>query len=116
VPAIAPAQQTFFAYLGIRDLIAKNPDLKAAVNRKAMSWLTTHHAPFVSTFVGLGRIFDEGSAHNLDRLLKMIGRNLTQLGRDAVRQRKEQFIALEQAAAFVEGKKRHHRRGRPPAP
>ena len=116
MPAIAPAQQTFFAYLGIRDLIAKNPDLKAAVNRKAMSWLTTHHAPFASTFVGLGRIFDEGSAHNLDRLLKMIGRNLTQLGRDALRQLKEQFIALEQAAAFVEGKKRHHRRGRPPAP
>ncbi len=83
------AQQTFFAYLGIRDLIAKNPDMHAAVNRNAMFWLTTHRALFVSAFVGLGRIFDQESAHNLDRLLTMVGRNLTQLGRDALRQRKE---------------------------
>jgi hypothetical protein len=98
------AQQTFFAYLGIRDLIAKNPDVYAAVNRNAMFWLTTHRALFVSTFVGLGRIFDQESAHNLDRLLTMIGRNLIQLSRDALRQRKEQLITPEQAAAYVDDK------------
>lgn len=98
------AQQTFFAYLGIRDLIAKNPDVHAAFMHNAMFWLTTHRALSVSTFVGLGRIFDQKSAHNLDHLLTMVGRNLTQLGRDALRQRKEQFVTPEQAAEYVDDK------------
>ena len=53
------AQQTFFAYLGIRDLLAKRLDVLAAVNRNSMFWLTTNHALFVSTFIWLGRIFDQ---------------------------------------------------------
>jgi hypothetical protein len=43
------AQQTFFAYLGIRDLLAERPDVLAAVNRNSMFWLTTNHALLVST-------------------------------------------------------------------
>jgi hypothetical protein len=34
----------------------------------------------------------------------MVGRNLTQLGRDALRQSKEQFITPEQAAEYVDDK------------
>jgi len=98
------AQQTFFAYIGIRDLIARRPDVHAAINRNAMFWLTTHRALFVSTFVGLGRIFDQDSAHNLDRLLSIVGRNIPELGRDALRQRKEQVISAEQAAEYVKEK------------
>jgi hypothetical protein len=98
------AQQTFFAYIGIRDLIARRPDVHAAINRNAMFWLTTHRALFVSTFVGLGRIFDQDSAHNLDRLLSIVGRNIPELGRDALRQRKEQVINAEQAAEYVKEK------------
>jgi AbiU2 len=98
------AQQTFFAYIGIRDLIARRPDVHAAINRNAMFWLTMHRALFVSTFVGLGRIFDQDSAHNLDRLLSIVGRNIPELGRDALRQRKEQVISAEQAAEYVKGK------------
>jgi AbiU2 len=98
------AQQTFFAYIGIRDLIARRPDVHAAINHNAMFWLTTHRALFVSTFVGLGRIFDQDSAHNLDRLLSIVGRNIPELGRDALRQRKEQVISAEQAAEYVKEK------------
>jgi hypothetical protein len=98
------AQQTFFAYIGIRDLIARRPDVHAAINRNAMFWLTTHRALFVSTFVGLGRIFDQDSAHNLDRLLSIVGRNIPELGRDALRQRKEQVISAEQAAEYIKEK------------
>ena len=36
------AQQTFFAYIGIRDLLSKRPDVLAAVNRNSMFWLTTN--------------------------------------------------------------------------
>jgi AbiU2 len=99
-----PAQQAFFAYLGMRDLIAQRPDVHAMINRNSMFWLTTHRALFVSTFIGLGRIFDQRSAHNLDRLLGMVGQNLPQVGKDALRQRKEAMISAEQAAAYVDGK------------
>src|SRR4051812_21401700 len=83
------AQQTFFAYLGIRDLLVKRPDVLTKVNENSMFWLTTNHALFVSTFIGLGRIFDQKSAHNVDLLLKAIEQNLPLLGRDALRKRKE---------------------------
>jgi hypothetical protein len=95
------AQQMFFAYLGIRDLTARRPDVLAAVNRNPMFWLTTHRALFVSTFIGLGRMFDQDSAHNLDRLLAMVGRNLPELGRDALRRRKEEYITPDRAAEYV---------------
>lgn len=98
------AQQTFFAYLGVREIIARRPEVLAAVNRNAMFWLTAHHAMFVATFVGLGRIFDQDSAHNLDRLLNMVGRNLPQLGKEALRQRKADVITPEQAVEYVDGK------------
>jgi AbiU2 len=99
------AQQTFFAYLGIRDLLAKRPDVLAAVNRNSMFWLTTNHALFVSTFIWLGRIFDQKSAHNIDFLLKAVEQNLPELGRDALRKRKEEVITPQQAADYV--KDRH---------
>jgi len=50
------AQQVFFAYLGVRDLIARRPEGHAAVNRNAMFWLTAHHAILVSSLIGLGRL------------------------------------------------------------
>ena len=99
-----PAQQAFFAYLGVRDLIAQRPDVHAAVNRNAMFWLTTHRAMFVSTFVGLGRrIFDQ-SAHE--------SRSAARHGRPqsaGARQRRPApaqgaVISAEQAAEYVEGK------------
>jgi hypothetical protein len=99
------AQQTFFAYLGIRDLLVKRPDVLAAVNRNSMFWLTTNHALFVSTFIWLGRIFDQKSAHNIDLLLKAVEQNLPELGRDALRKRKEEVITPQQAADYV--KDRH---------
>lgn len=98
------AQQTFFAYLGVRDLIADRPDVHAAINRNPMFWLTAHQAMLVSSLIGLGRIFDQDSAHNLDQLLTMAGRNLETLGRDALRRRKETVIPPEQAADYVKEK------------
>jgi AbiU2 len=98
------AQQFFFAYLGVRDLAAKRSDVLAAVNRNSMFWLTTHHAMFVSTFIWLGRMFDQRSAHNLDLLLKMVERNLPTLNRDALRERKAKVITPEQAAEYVASK------------
>ncbi len=95
------AQQSFFAYLGVRSLLAQRSDLLAEVNRNAMYWITSQHALLVNSFIALGRIFDQGSAHNIDRLLKLVETNLALLDQDALRQRKEQVISAEQAAAYV---------------
>lgn len=98
------AQQAFFAYIGIRTLLAKNQDVLDDVNRRWLFWVTTHHSLLVASFVGLGRIFDQDSAHNLGRLLNMIGDNLDQLSREALRRRKEEVIPPEQAADYVKEK------------
>ena len=96
------AQQVFFAYLGVRDLIARRPEVHAAVNRNAMFWLTAHHAMLVSSLIGLGRIFDQDSAHNLDRLLAMTGRNLDTLGLDALPT--DVLVAIDDAALKAQPK------------
>jgi hypothetical protein len=88
----------------VRDLIAGRPDVHAAINRNAMFWLTAHQAMLVSSLIGLGRIFDQDSAHNLDRLLAMTGRNLETLGRDSLRRRKEAVITPEPVADYVKEK------------
>lgn len=98
------AQQTFFAWLGMRDLLAKRPDVLAAVNRNSMFWLTTNYSLFVSTFIWLGRIFDQNSAHNVDLLLKAVELNLPELSRAALQKRKEEVITPAQAAEYVKQK------------
>jgi hypothetical protein len=98
------AQQFFFAYLGVRDLTAKRLDVLAAVNRNPMFWKTTHYSMFVSTFIWLGRMFDQQSAHNVNLLLRMVERNLPTLNRDALRDRKAKVIRPDQAAKYVASK------------
>jgi hypothetical protein len=98
------AQQTFFAYLGIRDLLVKRKDVLDVVNDNAMFWLTTNHSLFVGTFIWLGRIFDTNSAHNIGLLLKAVEENLSELDREALRKRKEEFITPQEAADYVKEK------------
>jgi hypothetical protein len=98
------AQQFLFAYLGIRAITAERPDVLAAVNRTAMFWITSRESLLISTFIWLGRVFDQRSAHNVDLLLKMVERNLPALNREALRQRKEKVITPEQAAEYVKQK------------
>jgi hypothetical protein len=95
------AQQSLFAYLGVRTLLAERPDLVDMVNRNSMYWITSQHALLVNAFIALGRVFDQTSNHNIDLLLKMVETNLAMLNRDALRERKEQVISADQAAEYV---------------
>jgi hypothetical protein len=95
------AQQYLFAYLLIRALLAERTDVLAMVNRNSMYWITSHQALLVTAFTMLGRISDQRSEHNVDLLFKMVERNLPTLNRDALRERKEQVIPPDQAAAYV---------------
>jgi HEPN superfamily AbiU2-like protein len=98
------AQQFLFAYLGIRAITAERPDVLAAVNRNPMFWISSKESLLISTFIWLGRVFDQRSAHNLNLLLRMVERNLPVLNRDALRERKARVITPEQAAEYVKEK------------
>jgi ACT domain-containing protein len=66
------AQQYFFSYLSIRDLAGKNDDVLNVINTTPLFWVTVHHAMLLSAFVALGRIFDQNSRHNIDRLISEV--------------------------------------------
>jgi hypothetical protein len=65
------AQQYFFAYLAIRDLAAREEAILHFMNDTPLFWITAHHALLLGAFVALGRVFDQNSHHNVDRLLKV---------------------------------------------
>ena len=98
------AQQSFFAYIGVRDLIAQRADVHRLVNRNSMFWITTHHALMVSFFMAVGRIFDPASKHNVGRLMRAVENNRPLFTREALRQRKKPLLLPGQADEYVDGK------------
>jgi hypothetical protein len=98
------AQQAFFCWLSFRNQLASDRDVHRAVNVTPLFWRTAHHAMLLSSFITLGRTFDQDSHHNLDRLVDIFARDVPAFSRDALRQRKEQVISAEEAARYVEGK------------
>jgi AbiU2 len=96
------AQQYFFSYLSIRDLTGRNHDVLRTINTTPLFWITTHHAMLLATFVALGRIFDQNSKHNIDRLIS-VGQESCGLFSKAALQARKQSDGLteQQAASYV---------------
>lgn len=96
------AQQHFFAYLSVREHAASDIEVLRAMNTAALFWLTTHHALLVSTFIALGRIFDQNSAHNIDSLMALASKNLSAFSKPALAKRKEKAgLTKGEVAAYV---------------
>jgi hypothetical protein len=99
------AQQFFFSYLSVRSMAANNSDVLRTMNENPLFWITTHYSMLVAAFVTLGRIFDQESKHNLDRLMNVASKNLSVFSLDALRARKEEAkITSAEAAQYVIGK------------
>jgi hypothetical protein len=100
------AQQYFFCYLSVRSLAAKNADVLTAMNTAPLFWITTHHATLLSAIVALGRIFDQASKDNIDKLMSIVSKDLTVFSKAALAARKESGSGLtkEQAANYVADK------------
>jgi HEPN superfamily AbiU2-like protein len=99
------AQQFFFAYLSVRTLAGGNPDVRRMINTNSLFWVTVHYAMLVAAFVALGRIFDQDSKHNIDRLMGVASKDLSIFSLDALRARKEALnVTPEGAAEYVVGK------------
>jgi hypothetical protein len=80
--------QFLASYLTIRDVIGRDRSVHAALNRSALYWATTLGALQQSAIITLGRIFDQGSDHNIDRLMNLAQATPGPFSKDALRARK----------------------------
>lgn len=96
------AQQMFFAWLSLRTTAASNADVLRMLNTAPLFWINAQHSMLVTAFVTLGRIFDQESKHNVDRLMAIVSENLSIFSIDALRARKvADGISTEDAARYI---------------
>jgi hypothetical protein len=99
------AQQMFFAWLSLRATAASNADVLRMLNKTPLFWINAQHSMLVTAFVTLGRIFDQESKHNVDRLMGIVSQNLSIFSIDALRARKvADGIGVKDAARYIVGK------------
>lgn len=83
------AAQCFYGTQAINELALRLRRVHQALNRNGMFWSTTAGAMQVAAFMAIGRVFDQGSLHNVDRLLKLAQSEPSLFSRDALRRRKQ---------------------------
>jgi hypothetical protein len=70
------ATQFFYAYLAIHATAAEHESVQTLLNQAPLFWNTALAALQTGSLIALGRVFDQGSAHNLDRLVRIAQQNL----------------------------------------
>ena len=96
------AQQCFFAYLSVQNTAAENSNVLQMINRNPLFWKTANHAMLLSTFVALGRIFDQSSPRNIDALMSATIADIHEFSSAALRARKiANGLSAQDAAEFV---------------
>lgn len=83
------AAQFFYAYLTVHAVAADHKSVYQLLNRSALFWNTALGALQTATFITLGRIFDQGSPHNIDRLLGLAQKNRAIFSKAALGKRKQ---------------------------
>ncbi len=81
---IDSAIQFFYAYDTMNAALASNKYALGIVNRTPLFWQTTSKALQTSFFIALGRIFDQKSNHNIDRLLRIAQENAIIFSKEAL--------------------------------
>lgn len=80
--------QYLYAYLSFNSIVSDKKKTLNAVNRTPLFWNTVMSALQTSFFIVLGRIFDQKSPHNIDRLLKAAQDNIEMFSKKALANRK----------------------------
>ncbi len=83
------AAQFLYAYLSIHETAGHRRSVHVLLNTAPLFWNTTLSALQTSAFIVLGRIFDQESAHNIDRLLGTAQNNLGLFSKTALGSRKQ---------------------------
>jgi len=85
----AAAAQFFYAYMTIHAVAGEHEAVHRLLNRSALFWNTTLGALQTATFIALGRILDQSSAHNVDRVLKIAQKHPDIFSKAALAKRKQ---------------------------
>lgn len=80
--------QFLYGYLSFNSVVSDRKKILNAVNCTPLFWNTTMGAYQTSFFIVLGRIFDQKSPHNIDRLLKVAQDNIGIFTKQALEKRK----------------------------
>lgn len=83
------AAQFFYAYLTVHAVAGERQPVYQLLNRHALLWNTTLGALQTATFITLGRIFDQQSPHNVDRVLGLAQKNRVIFSKAALGRRKQ---------------------------
>lgn len=81
--------QFFYGWLAINGVAGKDKAVERALNESSLFWLTVLGALQSSTFITLGRLFDQQSPHNVDTILGMAQRKSTMFSKAALGERKK---------------------------
>lgn len=83
------AAQFFYSYLTIHAVAGDHRPVYRLLNGSALFWNTILAGLQTSTFIVLGRILDQSSAHNVDRVLKIAQNHPDIFSRAALGKRKQ---------------------------
>jgi len=81
--------QCLFAYFSIHEVAREKKDVYALLNKAPLFWNTCTSALQTAAYITLGRVFDQKSPHNIDRLLQQGQQNLQIFSKSALGKRKQ---------------------------
>jgi len=82
--------QFLYAYISFNSIISGKRKTYNEVNKTPLFWNTTIGSLQTSFFIVLGRIFDQNSKHNIDKLIKTAQDNKEIFSKDALAKRKKE--------------------------
>lgn len=88
--------QFLYAYLTVHAVARDKKAVYRAINGSQLFWNTTLGALQTATFIALGRMFDQDSAHNVDRLLRVAQDHRSLFSKGELRLRKQIQTRLNQ--------------------
>jgi hypothetical protein len=83
------AAQFFYGHMAINEVARRRPAVFAFLDRNAMFWNTASGAMQVAAVMAMGRSFDQGSPHNIDRLLRLAQADPAMFSEASLRRRKQ---------------------------
>jgi len=92
---IQSGTQFFYCYLAINAEISDNKKALDAVNETPLFWGTIMGALQTASFIVLGRIFDQKSKHNIDKLIGIAQEHSEIFSRNSLGKRKQQGQSIE---------------------
>lgn len=85
---ISGSIQLLYSYLTIHARASKDKEILMALNETPLFWNTAIYGLQCSFFIGLGRIFDQKSNHNIDKIIGLAQKNLNLFSKNSLAERK----------------------------